>query len=329
MRFAWAVTTAVVMLSLLGQASYGGCWNYTDCTSCASDGNCMWALLYDCTERCIDQNYENPNVIKNKGAIWRSVVRNKTQCPNKELCVIMEGDVPNPSFDDWSWKEFSEKVGGKSLSDDGKPIVTGSTKHFPWVFSRTISVRNHTSASSTYENDLFNSVDGEFFLVMGSSGKRNAYEVRLDGFLKISEGATHLSFFYALPYYSKHFSQNYEFINRTALDVYIDNEHLLHLCKGNINDTMYRESDALYHPMNIDISRFADGKNHSLMLYFTKGSDYIYEGDSRTPGQMMFIDYVQIIKSNRKHISSFFFPSIFFFDFSKWKHVRWMGGGSF
>ena len=85
------VFAAVIsLLFLLGRTSYAACGDYANCVSCASDGNCMWALLYDCTERCIDRHYENPNVIKDKGAIWRSTVRDETQCPNKERCEILE-----------------------------------------------------------------------------------------------------------------------------------------------------------------------------------------------------------------------------------------------
>ena len=310
---ALVLVVGATLLSLLGQTSYAACGDYANCSSCASDGNCMWALLYDCKERCINRNYDNPKDIKNEGVIWRSTVRNETQCSTKEWCEVMEGDVPNPSFETWTWKEFSEKEKKKYLDEDGKPIVTGITEHFPWVFARIVAVKNQTAAPKVNGKDI-TCVDGEFLLYMGGSQgeqKIQTYEVRLDDSLKISEGATHLSFFYALPCYSRHFDKDYEFIDRTAFDVYIDNEHLLHMYNGNINKTFYRESDALYHPMNIDISRFAAGKSHSVKFYFTEGKDpEMYKDGPMSPGtlgQIMLIDYIQIIKSNRKYDSSLFF----------------------
>lgn len=289
------LVVAISLLSLLGQTSLAACGDHTDCSSCVSEGGCMWALIYNCTERCIGQKrYKGPNEIKEAGAIWRSVVRDKAQCPNREMCKIMEGDVPNPSFEKWSWHKYSKK---EKAINEGRE---GTTEHFPWVFARSISVKNHTIAKKTYENELYNSVDGEFFLIMGGNGRTKVFELRLDGMLRISKDATHLSFFYALPYYSKYFGNFYPFINRTALDVYIDNEHLLHMHDQSIDKTFYQNSDAFYHPMNINISRFADGKNHSLNIYFTEASNYVKEGDERTPGQIMFVDYIQVINSNCK-----------------------------
>ena len=300
------LVVVAALLSLLGQTSFAaGCGDHTNCTSCASDGGCMWALLYDCKEKCIKRNYNKPNDIKGDSAIWRSTVRNATQCPNMEWCEIMEGDVPNPSFEGWTWNEFTEKEKKKYVDGTGKATATGITVHKPWVFAKIVAVKNQSLVKSMGGNDNFAGVDGEFFLYMGgshSTPQNQTYEVRLDETLKISEGATHLSFFYALPYYSKLFSEKSPFVNRTALDVYVDGENLLHLSNLNINETTYSETDALYHPMNIDISRFADGKKHSLMFYFTEvknPDDYPGLG---TYGQLMFIDYIQIIKSNCKYL---------------------------
>ena len=97
------------------------------------------------------------------------------------------------------------------------------------------------------------------------------------------------------------------FNNRTALDVYIDDEHILHMYNKNINSTMYRGTNAFYHPMNINVTRFADGKNHSLTLYFTRPTDPSSSAEAKgTQEQLMFIDYVQVIKSNCKYASLFF-----------------------
>lgn len=288
------VVTFALLFSLLGQTSFAAaCREYASCTSCASAGEgCMWALLYNCTEACIDRNYADPDGFKAKNVIWRSAVRSGEQCPGRESCEIVEGDVPNPSLESWTWKEYSEK---ERKRNSGRP---GVTVNEPWIFAKTISVWNYTALYKELKSKYFVGLDGEFFLFLGGNNltDHRTFEVRLDSTLRISEGATHLSFFYALPFYHKHSSKKYAFVDRTALDVYIDSEHLLHIYNKNINETLYAESDAFYHPMNIDISRFADGKNHSLMLYFT--------GPSCEPsgvlGQLMLIDYIQVIKSNCK-----------------------------
>ena len=154
-------------------------------------------------------------------------------------------------------------------------------------------------------------LDGSFFLFMGGSGivsSIRGYDVRLDGNLKISKDATHLSFFYGLPYYSTIFPNSYEpFIDRTALDVFVDGDLLLRISNLNINKSMYSGTNRYYYPMNIDIRRYADGGNHSLKFYFTEAKDpskYDLDGNPSDPyglgtdGQIMFIDYIQTIKSN-------------------------------
>ena len=318
--------TAFVMLSLLGQNSLAGsCDSYTDCSLCASDASCMWALLYNCTERCIEQSYSDLDGIMARDVIWRSAVRNETQCARKEWCEIIVGDVPNPSFEDWSWLKFNKK-------EREKNGVDGKTIHDPWVFARTIAVKNSSMVTvSMKEIPFYWALDGSFFLFMGRSTvyETKTFEVRLDNTLRISESATHLSFFYALPYYSKAFLDYTQmtftsFINRTALDVYIDGEHVLHMYNENINNTVYRGTNAFYHPMNIDVTRFADGKNHSLTLYFTRPTDPSSSAETKgTQEQLMLIDYIQIIKSNRKYVSLFLAlgNTIFQFTCSEREHV--------
>ena len=241
----------------------------------------MWALLYNCTEVCIEKNYTDPEGIRARDVIWRSAVSNKPECASKEWCEIMEGDVPNPSFEKYT------------------KIIYDGTVHKPWIFSKqSIMKKSPMMEVSSEKYPFYWALDGTFFLDMGGnsfSTIANTFEVKLTKTLRISKGATHLSFFYALPYYSKYFSYK-PFLDRTALDVYIDNEHLLHMYNKNLKETMDLESDAFYHPMNIDISRFANGKNHSLMIYFTEADKY-----AQTPGQEMLIDYIQVIKSNCKH----------------------------
>ena len=267
----------------------------------------MWALLYNCTEVCIEKNYTDPDGFKARDVIWRSAVSNGTECANKEWCKIMEGDVPNPSFEEWTWKKYSKKESKKNSNR------MGVTEHKPWIFARTISVWNYTAIYKELNNKYIIGLDGEFFLYMGGNNLTDTltFEVRLDNKLRISKEATHLSFFYALPYYSKYLGCIYHFLDRTALDVYIDKEHLLHMYTKNIDNNAHKNTSRYYHPMNIDISRFADGKTHSLTFYFSGPSIE----KSWELGQLMLIDYIQVIKSNcklQKHFTNkliHFFPS--------------------
>lgn len=295
------VAIVLTLLALLGRTSYANCGTYENCLACTSAEGCMWALLYNCTEVCINQNYKDPE-IRSRDVIWRSAVSNSTQCSTKEWCEIVEGGVPNPSFEDYAWVEY----GPDEIAETG---VNGKTTHDPWIFARTIPVKNSSMIVVPDEERLFYwALDGDFFFFMGRSTayKITTFEVRLDNTLEISNDATHLSFFYALPYYSNAFVKQTSntftpFIDRTALDVYIDGDHVLRMSNQNINETFYRESAAFYHPMNIDVSRYADGKKHSLVFYFTRPTDPNSQSETLgTQEQLMLIDYVQIIKSNCK-----------------------------
>ena len=278
----------LVVITVVGANT---CGDYKDCSSCTAEAGCMWALLYNCAERCMNINYKDPKRLVHRNVIWRSTVSNSTECASKEECRIIEGNINDPSFE--------------------------GPRRTTWWYRDNLALREVTEEGQDREfYDV--PLDGNKFLMMGGYPNNvygRGYGVLLEKF-KIGKDATHLSFFYGFPFYSRALGNYYSryFNNRTSLSVFIDKELILHMSNKTIDADYYnRETKRFYFPMNIDIKKFADNKNHDLELHFVEGKN---EGND-TIAQAMCVDYLQIISSNskRKYLVFLLF-SFFIFLFS-------------
>ena len=256
----------------------------------------MWALLYNCTERCMDTDYKDPEGFAHRNVIWRSTVSNSIGCASKEECRIIEGNINDPSFE-----------GPRSR---------------PWKYKRYIALRDVTEYGK-YGQSYDVPLDGNKFLLFGGYSYDRygrEYGVLLEKF-KIGKDATHLSFFYGIIF--NLFTIEY-FNRRTALSVFIDKELILHMSNKTIDADYYnRETKRFYFPMNIDIKKFADDKKHDLELHFVE----IIESP-KSSIYSVYIDYLQIISSNSKKVSFFcfsYFIFIFLFSFPQEMGARLMG----
>ena len=270
----------IITISILAVISVVGantCGDYKNCSSCTAEAGCMWALLYNCTERCMSTDYKDPKRLTARNVIWRSAVSNSTECPSKEECRIIEGNIKDPSFEefpDGNWF-YSSK--------DSFPMETGK----------------YTKKGSKPSFDV--ALDGDMFLFMGRghlAAEGKVYSARIEK-LKIPKYVTHLSFFYAFPFFSGVFDYMMYFLNdRSSLNVFIDDKLILHLGSKTVNTSYYvHDTERYYHPMNIDVKQFADDGEHSLELFFIEA---VKPGDIDTKGQGIVVDYIQFISSNSK-----------------------------
>ena len=90
------VITALCLCAAHGQDV---CGNYTNCESCTNSTGCIWALLYNCTERCLNWSYREPNEIYARKHAFRGFTRTQSQCNYLDSCQIIEYGVMNPSFE--------------------------------------------------------------------------------------------------------------------------------------------------------------------------------------------------------------------------------------
>lgn len=276
-----AIAVTVATMATRANASEDSCGNYNNCAACASDSGCMWALLYNCSERCISTNYTDPGGFKAKNVIWRSAVTSAGACQGREECSVVSGILNDPSFEGLDSSPWA-------YTSSSKPVKTGS-----------YSVSSSTSALDT-------ALDGNYFLFMGRGNTMTTgqtYKARINN-TRISPDVTHISFFYALPFLSRVFDRGmyYPFNSRSALSVFIDGKLVLHMCNKTLNAKYYtKETKRYYFPMNIDVSKFANGKTHTVELYFVEGKD---PTEAYCVGQGMIIDYFQFIKSNRILLTS-------------------------
>ena len=272
---------AVAALCLCAAHGEDVCSSYTSCESCLNSTKCLWALLYNCTERCISLSYRDPNDIDARRYIFRNFAVSQDQCNYLDSCQIAGDGTENPSF------EFQLESRDYYGSE----------------------VRRKSGEISKKYNSYDVAMDGDYFLFMG--GSPEDYRTRVYGVSAshtISKKATHLMFFYALPYYSQNFGMPaVDFINRTALDVLIDDELLVRLSNLNIDKTI-RLHDRFYWPMEVGIEKFADGNMHTISLHFTEAkNEDDYDGKSPihkgTRGQVIIVDYLQLITKKCKQHS--------------------------
>ena len=270
-KYAFIMMTSV--LAAIGTAAASTCGDFKDCSSCAAEAGCMWALLYNCTELCMSTSYRDPEGLAPRNIIWRNAVIDSAECASKEECSIIAGAIKDPSFEEPYRKT--------------------------WKHHGFLAIRDSSQNYESYDVPL----DGNKFLLMGGyPGNKNGrdYNVRLEG-VRIPRSATHLSFFYAFPFYSRVISRTnyYFFTNRTAFSIFIDGKLILHMCKDTIDAPSYiSATERYYFPLNLDIKGFADDLDHALELHFVEG---ISKDDSNyVKRQSIAIDYVQIISSNSK-----------------------------
>lgn len=246
-------------------------------------------------------NYRGSERLSLRNVIWRSAVSNSAECASKEECRIIEGNIKDPSFE-----------GPRSM---------------PWKYKRYIALRDVTEEGlsiRSYDVPL----DGNKYLLMGGYSYDRygrEYGVLLEKF-KIGKDATHLSFFYGFPFYSRVLNNYYSryFNNRTAFSVFIDKELILHMSKKTMDVDYYnRETKRFYFPMNIDIKKFADDGEHDLELHFVEEKN---EDEPDYPKeQAISIDYLQIISSNSKKVSFFCFSYFIFLFLLQETGARLMG----
>ena len=300
-KYAFIMVTSV--LAAIGTAAASTCGDFKDCSSCAAEADCMWALLYNCTELCMSTNYRDPDTLDARNVIWRSAVSDSAECASKEECSIIAGAIGDPSLED--------TTGGPWIYYDmnSKPVKTGEY--------------SSDSPKPTFDTAL----DGKRYVFMGRghlAKEGKVYSARLDK-VRIPRTATHLSFFYAFPFFSGIFEYKKYFLNdRAALSVFMDKKLILHLSNKTVNTTRYMtEKNKYYHPMNIDIKEFADDKDHSLEFFFIEAAK---AGSTDTNGQGVIFDYVQIISSNSKKYILYFIWFLLFLllIFRRRKYNGWI-----
>lgn len=290
MGLTYAVTI-FAFVALLGRTSYAGyCNSYKNCSECTSIHGCVWVLLHDCSEACLEENYTFSFHKDGVNVTWRKVTPYKSECPHKEECKIMDENVLNPSFENWYWREYSEEEKREN------PMERGTTVHNPWSFSPDNIATNMTLKDISTNRPFLAPFSGKFYLLFGRFINTDAktFEVKSSNNVLIDKEATHLSFFYVLR------SNSYRSLpaHRAALKIYIDYECILDMENYAVVENLYRESEVIYRPMTINITRFADGGVHSLKFYFDTGAT-IVDNQYRV-AELVLIDYIQIIKSNRK-----------------------------
>ena len=229
-------------LLVLCSASQNPAWiNYTDecsvyssCSKCLKE-KCMWVVHPDCRERCVKQNYVDPN---GKALLNKPWLGQLKTCRTMK-CSVFNNAVQNPSFEEWLW--------------DSKE---NTTLHPPWMLSDTQPIANNTVASEVVPGSA--SFDGEYFMLMGGRNRLATYTATQ--IITINKHATHIFLFYALPKFAG---------KDSSLEIWIDAK--ASLVMNNLNYNMYKTGNC-YTSLLFSVSNFADDGKHALTIKFTGDS---------------------------------------------------------
>lgn len=268
-----------VALVLLPVALSVDCSSYTDCSSCAAVDGCSWALVYNCTWRClspdISEHDEKDRFIGNplRKDCWRYAIENSDKCIEEynASCEALKDGIVDRSF---------EK--NNEASD--------------WIYARKIGLKD-----SKFCGGFYLPVEGRQYLVVGSSNDEGGldYKVTTEGLI-IPEDATHLSLYFMTNYSDP---EQKEMDELTSFTIRLNGRVIFRLDRFN-----WREywTNGKYSVMDIKItddilnpSQRGSDKEHTLEMTFTEYLDkFDITNDYRS---LIFVDYIQVIKKSGKH----------------------------
>lgn len=222
--------------------------DYSTCDECVSN-NFMWIEDQDCNQKCEDFSNPSENPI-NTGLWRRRVYKDSSEYKNSYTsCEVMKNSC-----------SIIEGIKNPSLEEQA-----GNA----WSEVSPATIRYTPGAGN---NDP-ERADGNYYGWFCGTEKDCSATMSQTG-VTIPEGVTHLSFYL------------YLMIDRTTLSsftVYVDNTPVFRMDLDN-SETFPR----YYVTVEIDIRKYADGKEHDIKFYFNEISN-------GTPYSMAVIDYIQLL----------------------------------
>lgn len=292
-----------VALVLLPVALSVDCSSYTDCSSCAAVDGCSWALVYNCTWRClspdISEHAENDNFTGNplRKDCWRYAIESSDRCGEEHnaSCEALKDGIVDRSF---------EK--NNEASD--------------WIYARKIGLKD-----SKFCGGFYLPVEGHQYLVVGSSNDEGGldYKVTTEGLI-IPEDATHLSLYFMTNCAN---SSKEEMDELTSFTITLNGRVIFRLDRFNCQKYWiigsYRVMDIKITDDILNASQRGSDKKHSLQITFTEYLDkYDITYNYRS---FIFVDYVQVIKKNGKYTIMIIqiIQRAFFLDLSDTIYDHW------